>query len=273
MSDWPRISVVTPSFNQAPFIERTIRSVLDQDYPNFEYFVIDGGSTDGSVDIIRRYADRLTYWVSEKDNGQTHALNKGFRRATGDIVGWLNSDDMYPPGTFRFIAEEFRKDPALDVVYGNKAIVDESDQIVERMCYTKVWYPMVVLLDSVLPQPAAFWKRSLFDKVGYLDEGFRFAMDTEFFCRAARQARTRHIHRDICWFRWHRDQKTQTIQQVCERDLAEIRRRYTKDACGPWPPGLLKPICQALRLTWFLTDGQLGYLLHAVRRRLRRFAG
>ena len=120
----PKISVITPSYNQAQFLERTIRSVIEQDYSNREYIIIDGGSSDASADIIRRYADRLTYWVSEKDNGQAHAINKGFAKASGNLLCWLNSDDFYEPDTLPFIADYFKSNPEVDVVCGGTCQVD-----------------------------------------------------------------------------------------------------------------------------------------------------
>ncbi len=123
-SSLPRVSIVTPSFNQAAFLEETIQSVLSQDYPNLEYIIIDGGSTDGSVEIIKKYADKLAYWVSEKDTGQADAINKGLIRVTGEIVAWLNSDDIYLPGTIRAAVEALQAHPDCGLVYGDVLSVD-----------------------------------------------------------------------------------------------------------------------------------------------------
>ncbi len=133
---WPKISIVTPSYNQAEFLERTILSVLNQNYPNLEYIIIDGGSTDGSVEIIKKYEKYLSYWVSEKDRGQAHALNKGFEKATGDLVGWQNSDDIYLPGAFRKVAEVYRNNPNYDVYFGNIYFIAEEDNIIRDLKFS-----------------------------------------------------------------------------------------------------------------------------------------
>ncbi|HRY21099.1 MAG TPA: glycosyltransferase family 2 protein, partial [Flexilinea sp.] len=129
---FPFVSIVTPSFNQAEFLERTIQSVLSQDYPNLEYIIIDGGSTDGSVEIIRKYENRLAYWVSEKDKGQTNAINKGFNRAKGEIFAWLNSDDIYEPGAIQAAVEALMSDPSLGFVYGDCNFIDSHDRIIGK---------------------------------------------------------------------------------------------------------------------------------------------
>lgn len=271
--EYPRISIVTPSFNQANFLERTIQSVLNQDYPNLEYIIIDGSSTDGSVEMIRKYESRLAYWVSEKDRGQAHALNKGFKQATGEIVAWLNSDDMYPPDTFQAIAEEFCKNPELDIVYGNVYSVDESDNIIWKSKYTKVWYPMLPLIGCVLPQPAAFWKRSLFERVGYLNESFQFVMDREFMCRAVQVAHHKHIKKFTAMFRYHRDQKTQTIGHIGREESALILERYGAIACGKFPPILVKMACYLVKTVFFIMDGELCWVLGAILRKLHLSSG
>jgi len=130
---YPKISVVTPSYNQAEFLERTILSVLNQNYPNLEYIIIDGGSTDGSVEIIKKYEKYLAYWVSEKDRGQAHALNKGFEKSTGDLIGWQNSDDIYLPGAFFKVAEAYKKKPNYDVYFGSVYFVDRDDKIIRGL--------------------------------------------------------------------------------------------------------------------------------------------
>lgn len=136
----PKISVVTPSFNQAAYLERTLRSVLDQGYPNLEYIVIDGGSTDGSVEIIRRYADRLAFWTSEADRGQTDAINKGLRRATGEWVAWQNSDDIYYPGAFHDLSAVAAKHPKAGLIIADMMLIDEHDRPLRDIRYVKPSY-------------------------------------------------------------------------------------------------------------------------------------
>ena len=137
---YPKISVVTPSFNQAAYLERTILSVLDQDYPNIEYIIIDGGSTDGSVDIIRQYAHRLTHWVSEPDRGQAHAINKGLQQATGKWVAWQNSDDFFYPGTFLQLAQMAAIEPDADLIIGNMNLIDKDDMLLRDIKYVRPTY-------------------------------------------------------------------------------------------------------------------------------------
>ena len=247
---WPRISIVMPSFNQVAFIERAINSVLSQDYSNKELIIINGGSTDGSVEIITKYEKHLAYWVSEKDRGQTHALNKGFSRARGDIAAWLNSDDMYPLGSLSTAASVFREYPDLDIVYGNMNIIDVNDNVIGEMRYTRLWYPMVSLLGNVLPQPPAFWRRSLFDRIGYLDESLRFAMDYDFMCRAAEVARVRHIRRCTSLFRSQPGQKSQTINEVGDAESAAARARHVPRACGRVPRSVMFAACHIARMVF-----------------------
>ncbi len=263
----PKISIVTPSYNQAKFLERTIRSVLDQKYPNLEYIIIDGGSTDGSVEIIQKYSDKLSYWVSEKDGGQTDALNKGFRHATGEIVAWLNSDDMYVQQTFEIVGKTFLKKPSLDVVFGNSLLVDVNDRVLRRTRNTPYWWPSQILLGVVLPQPAAFWKQALFEKYGYLDESFHFAMDYEFFCRIGQYIRVKHIPKDFVCFRTHPAQKTETLQKTCKQETQNIRNRYITKVCGRWPVSLLTIICLLHKTFWHLVRLDFGYAVRGLWRR------
>jgi glycosyltransferase involved in cell wall biosynthesis len=182
----PRLTIITPSYNQAAFLERTLRSVLDQGYEHLEYMVVDGGSTDGSVEIIERYADRLAWWVSEPDAGQTAALNKGLRRATGDVVAYINSDDYYLPGAFAAAVEALAESGARWVA-GAARFVDEHDNI------TEVWHPELPttprhrwVLDPVgWPQAASFWHRDLFEEFGLFREDMHYIFDTEFGLRLA----------------------------------------------------------------------------------------
>jgi glycosyltransferase involved in cell wall biosynthesis len=181
---WPSISIVTPSFNQAQFLEATITSVLDQGYPALEYFIIDGGSTDGSREIIERHAPRLAGWVSERDAGQADAINKGWRRATGEVLAYLNSDDIYQPGALARVAEYFRRHPDTDMVYSDCASIGgdgRPDGPVTRMPQVSLEW----LLRFPIPQPTMFFRRRLLDRIGLLNPALDFTMDWDFCLRAA----------------------------------------------------------------------------------------
>jgi len=182
---WPRISIVTPSYNQGRFIEETIRSVLLQGYPDLEYIIIDGGSTDASAEIIRKYQPWLTYWVSEPDRGQSHAINRGFRRSTGEIIAWLNSDDTYCPSALASVAERYSKYSGYSFIYGALRIVDPYGRALKILA-PEVTLPSLILRNDI-PQPATFMQRSVLDSVGYLNESLHFAMDRDYWCRAVLQ--------------------------------------------------------------------------------------
>lgn len=184
--NWPLVTVITPTFNQGEFLEATIRSVLLQGYPNLEYMVIDGGSTDGSVDIIRRYADPITYWISEEDRGQSHAINKGLVRSKGTILGWLNSDDIYMPGTIFRAVEMFSQHDEIDVVYGHIDRIDQKGRIVPTPILPKdkvTFDKHTALMESVVNQPGSFWRKRIMDKVGYLNDSLHYGMDYEYWTR------------------------------------------------------------------------------------------
>lgn len=223
---WPRISIITPSFNQAAFLERTLLSVLDQDYPNLEYIVIDGGSTDGSVEILKKYDNRLAYWVSEKDRGQSHALNKGFERATGEIIGWLNSDDLYCRGALRHVGEWFLTHPQDEVHYGGLYLVDEEDCITDAHWAAKpdIRYTYFVGMD--VHQQSLFWKRELMERAGKIDESFRFSMDLDFVLRLMLHGRVSRTTRYLGKFREHEAAKTSNIADICLRENQIIFDRY-----------------------------------------------
>ena len=156
-----RVSIVTPSFNQSPFLEATIRSVLEQDYPDIEYFVMDGGSSDGSREIIQRYADRLAGWVSEPDAGQTDAINKGFARSTGDVLAWLNSDDTYEPGAIRQAVELLAQNPHVSMVYGDCNYIDEHGRVIGRFPAAQTDYRRLRQGYVHIPQQASFFRADL----------------------------------------------------------------------------------------------------------------
>jgi glycosyltransferase involved in cell wall biosynthesis len=182
----PLVSIVTPSYNQGRFIEQTIRSVIAQDYPNLEYIVVDGGSSDGTLDVLRRYEGRLR-WISEPDRGQSEAINKGFRLARGEIVAWLNSDDTYLPGAVAKAVAYLQGHPQTAMVYGEGYLMDEAGRVTGRFPATEPFslWRLVYFGDYILQQ-TVFWRRSVFDAVGMLDESLHYSMDWDFWIRVAK---------------------------------------------------------------------------------------
>jgi glycosyltransferase involved in cell wall biosynthesis len=226
MDRLPRISIVTPSYNQGAFLERTIRSVLDQGYPNVEYFVMDGGSTDDSLAIIERYADRIDYWVSQRDNGQSAAINAGWRRATGDILCWLNSDDYYLPGTLQFVGEFFAANPEVALLYGTCECVDAEGR---RIGYlgTSMNRRTLLLSRQIIPQPSAFFGRHAVEEVGIVDEELRYSFDYDFLLRLTAKAnQVEYTPRPLAAFTIHADAKTTRDVQPAKQETYLVRMRY-----------------------------------------------
>jgi glycosyltransferase involved in cell wall biosynthesis len=209
MPDSPLVSIITPSYNQARFLEATLRSVLDQDYPHIEYLVVDGASTDGSVDIIRRYADRLTWWVSEKDSGQSEAINKGLHRAHGEIVGWLNSDDVYLPGAITAAVAAFQSHPDAAVVYGDALAIDADGRCFNEM-HARQYSLVDLMAFNIICQPAAFMRRSVLEQVGYLNTAYHLLMDTLLWMDMAHIAPFAYIPQAWAAARYHDQAKNRT---------------------------------------------------------------
>lgn len=198
------ISVITPSFNQGQFIEETIDSVLSQNYQNLDYIIIDGGSTDQTVEIIKKYEKHLSYWVSEKDRGQSHAINKGFEKAKGEIVAWLNSDDLYLNDTFKIVSEELQ-DPSIDIVYGD--VLNFSSNSTKE--YIVPQFSLADFLKRVsIHQPAVFWRRQLLKNEGLLKEKFYYTMDYDLWMRLFLNYNHKKIDHFLAKFRIHEDSKT-----------------------------------------------------------------
>ncbi len=204
----PPISVITPSYNQAQYIEQTIQSVLSQNYPNFEHIVVDGGSTDGTIDILKKYPHLK--WISEKDNGQADALNKGFKKASGDIIAWINSDDWYEPDTFSAVAVYFENNPDENIVMGDCNLVDENGNIFDKVINGERGFEELKqykVSRSIPTQPAVFFRRKLLEEKGLLDMSLFFAMDYDLWLRFALGNTFRHIDKTVANYRFHKDAK------------------------------------------------------------------
>ncbi len=222
---YPKISIVTCSLNQSRFIGAAIRSVLAQDYPALEYIVVDGGSTDGSREIIRRYQERLAWWVSEPDAGQTDALIKGFRRSTGEIMGWLCSDDVMLPGTLRAVAESFSRERETHALYGDAVWIDEDGRV---LGYKKeIGFHRFIWLWSYnyIPQPSTFWRREIYERVGGLDGSYQLAMDGELWERFSRVGKIAHIPRVLSLARRYPNQMNMRFRSKSDSEDNRYRLR------------------------------------------------
>jgi glycosyltransferase involved in cell wall biosynthesis len=205
----PLVTIVTPSYNQARFLEATLRSVLEQDYPNIEYLVVDGASSDGSVDIIRRYAGQLAWWVSEKDSGQSEAINKGFRRARGEIIGWLNSDDLYMPGAVSAAVTAFQSHPEAGMVYGDALAIDADGKPFNLM-HARPYTLVDLLAFRIICQPAAFMRRSVLEQVDYLNPSYQLLMDNLLWMCMAQKSPIVYIPQTWAKARYHEQAKNRT---------------------------------------------------------------
>lgn len=229
-TELPKVTIVTPSYNQAEFLEETMLSVLNQTYPNIEYIVVDGGSTDGSVDIIKKYEDRLAWWVSEPDNGQSDAINKGFRHATGDIYNWLNSDDLLYPDAVKIAVHFMQKNPQSEVVYGNRIIIDEKNRIFDA-------YEPASLTKSIarftirIPQETTFFTARIWKKVNGLNESLHFSMDADLWFRFLNETTFFHIPVYLGAYRNHAGSKSvyglgKNVSDKAKKEIAYLRREY-----------------------------------------------
>jgi glycosyltransferase involved in cell wall biosynthesis len=226
MMDKPLVSIVTPSFNQTRYIETTIRSVLEQEMPSIEYIIVDGGSNDGSVDVIRRYADKLAWWVSEKDKGQTDALNKGFSQAKGEILAWLNSDDTYEPGAVAAAVKYLSDHPEIGMVYADTNFIDEKGRVIGRFPAAQTDYRRLRQGYVHVPQQAAFFRAALWRQVGPLDPDFYFAMDYDLWVRLAKLAPVAYLPGQT-WanFRLHTSGKTIAADDRCWPEMLKVHYR------------------------------------------------
>lgn len=261
MIELPRISIVTPSYNQAEFLEKTILSVLNQDYPNLEYIIVDGGSTDGSIEIIRSYEKELAWWVSEPDRGQVHALNKGFKRSTGDWVAWQNSDDIYYPGAFHAVANAANNNPMASIISGDMMLIDKNDKPLREILYVRPTYSSLLAEGMVIANQASFWKREIQIKLGKLDENYHCSFDYEWFLRLTEHSKCHHIKVFLGALRLHDESKTSLLGKQFQYENEKI-------LTGRKLPAWKKFLYQLRRTILMIMNGNAYYVFRGLRRRI-----
>jgi glycosyltransferase involved in cell wall biosynthesis len=228
----PKISIITPSFNQANFIRFTIDSVLGQDYPNLEYLVIDGGSTDGTIEILKQYSGRIR-WISERDRGQSDAINKGLRLASGDILAFLNSDDLYEPGALKKVGKFFAQHPEAKWVTGKCYTIDQSGRKSRPWItlYKNVWLTLnlrrALLVLNFISQPATFWRKEITDQIGYLDESLFYVLDYEYWLRILKVASLFFIPSYLASFRYYPTSKSGSTASAQFQEQYQVAQKYT----------------------------------------------
>jgi len=222
------VSIITPSFNQAAYLEQTILSVLEQDYSHIEYIVVDGASTDNSVEIIKKYESKLAYWVSEKDNGQADAINKGFARATGEIIAWLNSDDYYLAGTISAAVKIFEEHPEVLLVYGNMLAVDEHGKTFNTLNYKQLTLEDLLCF-QIIGQPAVFMRRSALQITSGLNPAFHFLLDHHLWIRLAQQGKILHVPQTWAAARYHAEAKNRAKAAEFGREAFRILDAAAQD--------------------------------------------
>ena len=231
-AELPTISIVTPSYNQGDFVEWTVRSVFEQRYPKLEYIFMDGGSTDNTLERVEPYRKRFLHFESGPDGGQSAAIAKGFRYAAGDIMAYLNSDDVLLPGTLNFVADYFHQNPSVDFIYGHRCFINESNEVI-RHWILPPHSSFLMRRWDLIPQETCFWRRSLFEKMGNIDPSYHFAMDYDLFVRYMSAGKFRRVNRFLAAFRVHQNAKTST--QLTTIGADEIVRVYLQHKIRPVP--------------------------------------
>jgi glycosyltransferase involved in cell wall biosynthesis len=252
----PRITVVTPSYNQGNFLEKTMCSVFNQDYPDLEYIVLDGGSKDQSRQIIEKYANRLSYWRSAPDNGQAAAIAEGFDRATGEILCWINSDDLLLPGCLRKVGEQFaRYEDRIQWLIGGVIHIDEKDYILR---YCKAFadsFAVMLAMNMAFAQPSCFWRKSLYQEVGGLNKAMNFCFDYDLFLRFARISKPRRVSDYLSAFRLHSGAKTSRMEEIRQKENKAIREFWKLNISKPkWYLNFIYRVIRGKLTTKILKD-------------------
>jgi glycosyltransferase involved in cell wall biosynthesis len=259
------ISIITPSYNQDRYLEETIRSVLSQDYPHIEYLILDGGSTDGTMEIIKQYEAKLGWWVSEKDNGQTDAINKGFARAKGDILAWINSDDTYEPGAVTAAIKHLDDHPEVGMVYGDCNYINESGDVIGKFSSAQTDYRLLRQGYTHIPQQTMFLRADLWKQVGPLDPSFYFAMDYDLWTRIAKRVPIKYLPQTWANFRLHTSGKTILADDRCWPEMIRVHYRdggsfFSVIVAKYYLRKLIGPIWNRRRRNMLNTDSKVSRL-------------
>jgi glycosyltransferase involved in cell wall biosynthesis len=259
MNTLPRISVVVPSFNQAKYLDLALRSILDQEYPDLELIVIDGGSKDESPKIIRKYEPHLKYWCSEPDGGQVKGIIKGFFHATGEVLCFLNSDDLFEPGALKEVGEFFSTHPDADAVYGDALWIDAEGKVLRPQREIPFNRFIWLYTYNYIPGMSMFWRRELYDRAGGLNPEFQLAFDADLWIRFSDHGRIEHVARQWSRMRFYAEQKNRRLREQSNQEDMLIRSRYWKNQTAPRTIYLRRTIAQGLRILWKLLTGCYGW--------------
>lgn len=260
-ADFPKLTVITPSYNQADFLERTILSVLNQNYPNLEYIIVDGGSTDKSVEVIKKYEKHISWWISEKDRGQVHAINKALEKATGEYISFQNSDDVYFPDTFRLFGEAAGKS-ADDILYGDLYMITTDDEVTEILKTTSYNLNCQILEGMQIHNQSLFFRRSLVEKYGLFDESYRFAFDYEFITRytAGKTTTIRKVEGLAGALRVHADAKSSTIASVGKEEHLRVQKMYLRENASSPLNKMRYLSCRIRKIAYFVLRFDFQYI-------------
>lgn len=258
MEDLPRISVVVPSFNQARYLESTLLSICDQKYPGLELIVIDGGSKDESPDIIRRYERYMRFWCSEPDGGQTQGIMKGFSHATGEILCFLNSDDLFEPGVLLEVGRYFARHPDVDAVYGNALWIDADGNTLRQQKEIPFNRFIWLYTYNYIPGMSMFWRRTIYDRVGGLNPAFQLAFDADLWIRFSDHGTIKHVARQWSRMRFYPEQKNRRLRGQSDLEDMLIRSRYWKQHTMRYTYYVRRWIAFGIRILWKLMSGCYG---------------
>ncbi len=268
--DFPKISIVIPSFNDGKFLEKTIVSILNQNYPNLELIIIDGGSTDNTLEIIKKYENYISYWISKKDKGLSDALNNGFSQATGELVNEMDADDIFLPNALLTVGKFFKENRYTDVIFGNMLNIDENDNVIGECVYTK-FSRIVYQYEGVsIGSQSAFWKRELFKKVGMYNLNLKLSMDYDFFLRVSlAKAKFQYLPYFFSAMRRHKGSLTENFAYtpLYFQEISEIGKRYGKKK---WLTPLLKFYSMGYRISNYLLQGDGDYVIGGLLRRVTK---